>query len=299
MSPLRIAFLFVSVAALSAACTESAPEPEIDAQDLTTAATAAPLLPDSYRAQTFAVERPLVLEYSFGGAASNRARLNVVNYPGGTSDLFFFHMHANEKTSKRAGEAAVRANGGTFMYLTHSTEEREMVVSIGARRYRFDPNRIFTALGLEEKTEPRPTGSDLTALRRFVEWVKANIALGRAQRARPMVTALHNNTDDDAHGRLLSILTEQDLIGVDNASVSRNPAWDIDDFYIATLPSTYDAIIASFNPNISLRRERPRDIGYLSNWMITEGIDYLNVETQLEDTAGNRTMVENVQRLFH
>ena len=47
------------------------------------------------------------------------------------------------------------------------------------------------------------------------------------------------------------------------------------------------------------RLERPRDIGYLSNWMIISGVEYLNVETQLGDVANNATMVDIVQSVFH
>jgi hypothetical protein len=259
---------------------------------------AAPLLPMGYRTQTYPVDAPLVLEYSFGGAATNKVRLNVVNYPGLTSDLFFFHMHVTEETARLAGEEAVRTKGGTFMYLTHASGARDVTVRIGGTNYKFDPNRIFTANGLEERTEPRPRGAALAELQRFVTWVKTNIDLGRAQRARPMVTALHNNSDDDHHGSLLSILTEQALLGADNREVHRNPAWDIDDFYIATLRSTYDVLVRHHDPNVSLRLERPRDIGYLSNWMIMEGVEYINVETESGDRAQNDRMISAVQTSF-
>jgi hypothetical protein len=284
----------IAIILAGSACADVGTETDAVTEDL----ASAPVLPAEYRGQTYTVELPLVLEYAFGGAASNRARLNVVNYPNGASDLFFFHMHANEKTAKHAGEEAVRANGGTFMYLSHASEERDMVVSIGGRRYTFDPNRIFTATGLEQKTEPRPTGNDLAELRRFVDWVESNISIARSHRARPMVIALHNNTDDDTEGRLLSILTEKDLLNVDNKLVNVNATWDIDNFYIATLPTTYDAMIQGLHPNISLRLEHPRDIGYLSNWMINTAVDYLNVETQHGDDAGNRRMVESLQTLL-
>lgn len=256
------------------------------------------LLPADYRMKTYPVETPLVLEYKFGPQPENKATLNVVNYPGKRSDLFFFHMHADETTAKRAGEQAVRENGGTFMYLRHSTENREMKARIGKTVYTFDPNRIFTAYGLAGKTVPKPSAGDLIELQKFVHWVTTNINLGRAQRPRAMVTALHNNTDDDTHGEVLSILTEKKLMGIDNRAVNANRGWDIDNFYIATLLSSYEALVAFANPNISLRMEKPRDIGYLSNWMILNGIEYINVETQREDLHSNLAMIQSLQDLF-
>ena len=261
-------------------------------------AAAQALLPKSYRQKLIPVEQPLVLTYAFGPEPGNAATLNVVNYPGMKSDLFFFHMHVNETTAKKAGEEAVRAAGGTFMYLHHPANMRNMRAKIGGRLYEFDPNRIFTEKALAEKTAPRPTPADLQELRKFVAWIKANIEIARAQRTRPMVTALHNNTDDDVHGELLSIRTEAKLMGIDNRAVNASKTWDIDNFYIATMKKTYDALIAAFNPNISLRLEKPRDIGYLSNWMIKDGIEYINSETEHEDLEANKRMIEIVQDTF-
>lgn len=262
-------------------------------------AFAAQDLPADYRSQTITAESPLILEYSFGPDINNKAQLQVINYPAGASDLFFFHMHINETDAKAAGEEAVAKIGGTFMALHHFSGARNMRVKIGTRTYEFDPNRIFTANGLLERTQPRPTPQDLAELQKFVDWVKRNIRLGIAQRSRPMVTALHNNTDDDTHGPLLSILTEKELLGIDNQDVHANPTWDIDNFYIATLPSTYQTLVGATSPNISLRLPRPRDIGYLSNWMILDRIEYINVETQIGRPVENLKMVEDIQTLFH
>ena len=112
------------------------------------------------------------------------------------------------------------------------------------------------------------------------------------------LVALHNNTDDDVHGELLSILTEKKLIDVDNRYVNINPQWDIDNFFIATLKSTYDRIVQAANPNMSLILERPRDIGYLSNWAINKNIDFITIEAQQSDAVSNRRKIELVQSLY-
>lgn len=128
-------------------------------------------LPADYRQKLIPVEQPLVLEYSFGPGPRNKAELHVVNYPNGASDLFFFHMHINEANSREAGLEAVRKNGGTFMYLHHFSGGRNMRVQIGGTTYEFDPNRIFTAAGLADRTQPKPTPQDLAELQLFVDWV--------------------------------------------------------------------------------------------------------------------------------
>src|SRR4051794_2584250 len=103
-SAVRIACgAFVLLSALAFGCSTSAAPGEEIGEGASMASATPPLLSPDYRQQTLTVERPLVLEYSFGGAATNKVRLNVVNYPAMESDLFFFHMHVDEVASKKAG----------------------------------------------------------------------------------------------------------------------------------------------------------------------------------------------------
>ena len=254
-------------------------------------------LPPSYRTRVYTAENPLVLEYRLSSRPDGLVKLKVLNYPGLKTDLFFFHMHENEVTAKATGSEAVRKNGGTFMYLDHSGTGRNMTVRLDNVTYEFDPNRIFTDKGLRERTSPTPTAAHFQKLKLFVNWLERNILLGRQKRKFSTLVALHNNTDDDAHGELLSILTEKKLIDIDNRLVNINPQWDIDNFFIATQKPTYDRMVQTFNPNISLIMERPRDIGYLSNWAINRQIDFVTIEAQHSDSVANRRMIELVQSL--
>lgn len=255
-------------------------------------------LPPEYRTRTYTAENPLVLEYRFSNRPDGLVKLKVLNYPGLKTDLFFFHMHENEITAKTTGSESVRKNGGTFMYLDHAGTGRNMKVRLDNVTYEFDPNRIFTDKGLRDRTSPTPTAAHFQKLKHFVSWVERNIQFGRQKRKFSTLVALHNNTDDDVHGELLSILTEKKLIDIDNRLVNINPQWDIDNFFIATLKSTYDRFIQAHNPNMSLILERPRDIGYLSNWAVNRNIDFITVEAQHSDNVSNRRMIEVVQNLY-
>lgn len=254
-------------------------------------------LPSNYRNKTYTADRPLVLEYRFNSRSENLVKLKVINYPNLRSDLFFFHVHENEVTARDTGKDVVRRNGGTLMYLDHAGTGRNMQIRLDSVTYEFDPNRIFTDKGLRERTSPTPTEAHFKKLKHFVAWLERNIQRARQQRDYKMVVTLHNNTDDDAHGELLSILTEKKLIDIDNRYVNVNPRWDIDNFFIATFKRTYDRIMRASNPNISLLLERPRDIGYLSNWAINKGIDYVTIEAQHGDSGSNVKMAELIQRL--
>lgn len=288
-------------------CTEAALLKPLFALILSTglslAAAAAPsiaeLLPANYRARVITAENPLALRFRFAGDATNLngISLKVVNYPGKKSDLFFYHMHVNEKTALAAGLELVKQNGGTVMFLNHPAD-RIMKIRLGNVTYQIDPNRIFTEEALASKTIPKPSPEHLAQLREFVTWTKQNILRGLERRAVRLVTALHNNTDDNVEGKLLSILTEKELLGLDNRAVNQHPDWDIDNFFIVSLKATYDLLVARWNSNVSLRLEKPRNIGYLSNWMINDGINYVNIESQHGDVPGSRLMIEQVQEAF-
>lgn len=262
-------------------------------------AAVAELLPADYRGKTIPAEKPLVLHFRFAGDAGdlNAISLHVVNYPGKKSDLFYYHMHVPERTSLAMGLELVKQNGGTVISLRHPGG-RDMRIRIGDVIYQLDPNRIFTEEALASRTSPPPSPAHLAQLREFVAWTKENILRGLGQRAVRLVTALHNNTDDDTEGKLLSILTEKELLGRDNRQVNQNPTWDVDNFFIVTLKSTYDLLVRRWNSNVALRLEKPRNIGYLSNWMINAGINYVNIEAQHGDAAGARLMIQQVQEAF-
>jgi hypothetical protein len=242
------------------------------------------------------IEKPLVLVYEFD-RTEDRVTLNVVNYPQKKSDLFFFHLHMNEVTAKESGLAAVRDQGGTFISLDHGGGfgNREMTVRLDGITYTLDPNRIFTDNALLEKTMPKPTAKHLLRLKDFVLWIERNILTAVGQRNRKTVIGLHNNTDDDVNGELLSIRTEKKLIGIDNRAVNINPLWDIDNFFITTLEPTFKTLLQTTAGNLSLRMLKPRDIGYLSNWLIQKKIDYINVEAQIGDSVNNQGMIRSLQ----
>lgn len=265
---------------------------------LSSTAAAITDLPPDYRSRTYTAENPLVLEYRLNSQPDGLVKLKVLNYPSLKTDLFFFHMHENEITAKTTGAESVRKNGGTFMYLDHAGTGRNMKVRLDNVTYQFDPNRIFTDKGLRERTSPTPTAAHFKQLKNFVTWIERNIQYGRQKRKFSTLVALHNNTDDDVHGELLSILTEKKLIGTDNRLANINPQWDIDNFLIATLKSTYDRFVQGYNPNMSLILERPRDIGYLSNWAINRNIDFITVEAQHSDSLSNRRLIELVQSQY-
>jgi hypothetical protein len=251
----------------------------------------------SFAKQRIPIQSPLKIFFQLGDRPDDLVELNIVNYPNGASDLLFVHVHENEFTSRAAGLSSIERIGGTLIYIKNRGL-RELNARIGKTEFTLDPNRIFTKKGLDEKISPRPSPAQSKVFLSFANWLKRNIQTALSTKRKKLVTALHNNTDDNTMGRLLSIETERDIIGIDNESVYQNQIWDIDNFFIATQRPTFSLLTQKLAANASLRLPKPRDIGYMSNWMIEQKTNYINIETQIGDDANNEKMIQLVQDSF-
>ena len=60
----------------------------------------------------------------------------------------FIHLHQNETTALRAAKEVIRREGGSVLTLVHSGE-RNVVFCLQHKQYEFDPNRIFTDVGIK------------------------------------------------------------------------------------------------------------------------------------------------------
>ena len=61
----------------------------------------------------------------------------------------FVHVHQNETTALKAAKAIVKHRGGSVLTLVHAGQ-RNIVFHIRHQRFEFDPNRIFTDVGIKK-----------------------------------------------------------------------------------------------------------------------------------------------------
>ena len=99
----------------------------------------------------------------------------------------FIHVHQNEKTALRAAKAVIRTEGGSILTLVHSGK-RNIVFHLHKKRYEFDPNRIFTGVGIKKtlKQFGRYTPEAHVEVKRLADKIKMLLPKGK-------IIAVHNN----------------------------------------------------------------------------------------------------------
>lgn len=99
----------------------------------------------------------------------------------------FVHVHANETTALEAARRIARSNGGKVVTLIH-VKERDVHFHLNGRAYTFDPNRIYTRLGIQKTLKMHGCYDAKAAhvVANFAKKVLATIPSGK-------VVAVHNN----------------------------------------------------------------------------------------------------------
>src|SRR5689334_20980319 len=64
----------------------------------------------------------------------------------------YINVHDDENTSVRAGKKILKQSGGRLIELSHSGK-RFVVFTLNDQTYRFDPNRIFSPVGVRATLE--------------------------------------------------------------------------------------------------------------------------------------------------
>lgn len=221
--------------------------------------------------------------------------ISVTRYasPQGAHGPAFVSVHSNERGSLALAMDWLATNAGELIAL-EGGGERRLTLSPGSRSYTIDPNRMFSATGIERDMKKfgfyRPElGSAVSAFAK--DW----LALAKLEE-RPAVVALHNNTD----GPPLSVATflpgGGEAGNVVKVSPGNRPGWDSDDFFLVTDPSAYAHFAAAGFPVVLQDNERVQDDGSLSVWCGKRGIPYVNVEVQFGHDEAAYLMMQEVGR---
>lgn len=101
----------------------------------------------------------------------------------------YLNVHDDENTSVIAGKKILAQTGGRLIELVHSGK-RHVAFELDGQTYRFDPNRIFSPVGVRATLERTRNHSDAArqAIETFVMKLIETFALDRE----PVIIALHN-----------------------------------------------------------------------------------------------------------
>jgi hypothetical protein len=190
----------------------------------------------------------------------------------------FVHLHQNETTALQAAKAVVRAQGGSILTLIHSGQ-RNISFYLHEHRYEFDPNRIFTDVGIK-KTLTQFGGYSKEAhheVKRLADKIKLLLPQGK-------IIAVHNNESYS----LRDYLPGHELAS-DAQALNLNAHHHYRNFYLVTKQNDYQRL-KKLNFNSILQAFSATDDGSLSVYLADS--DYVNVEAGYDQLAAQIKMLK-------
>ena len=200
--------------------------------------------------------------------------VEVVIHQSEDPGLTYVNLHDDENTAAEAALAVLRQHGGRLIELQH-TGERNITFALGDTSYAFDPNRMFTAVGVDT-TLSRQGQLSAEAHEAVTSFADSVISLIGYYDLSTIIT-VHNNTDERYSAR--SYMEEGPYAG-DARFVHVAAGSDADDFFFVTTQEIYnDLRDAGFNV-VMQDNALVTDDGSLSVLAGQSGIPYINAEAQ-------------------
>jgi hypothetical protein len=191
----------------------------------------------------------------------------------------YIHVHHNEQTALKAAQEVIKQEGGSLITLEHSGG-RNIVFHLHDTRYEFDPNRIYTDVGIQKTLASLSQYSPEAhkEVRKLADKIKALLPKGK-------VVAVHNNSSYSLKDYLPGNPLEHDA-----QAIHMLPHNYYRNFYLVTKISDF-LRIKSQGYNGVLQKKSATDDGSLSVYLAKR--KYINVE------AGYDQLIEQIKMLQH
>ncbi len=206
-------------------------------------------------------------------------------YQQAGADITLLNLHDNENTSVEAGLAFIEKHGGRLIELRHG-RGREVVVRLDGVLHRFDPNRMFSDVGLRKSMKYFNNNSD--EIFAFAVAFRDSVITLFDVRKGIIVIALHNNTPDKM---TIKDFQSGKLYGEDTREVFINPQQDPDNFFVVTQAELFSSLSLS-GYNVALRAKYPPDRGMLIDYTERLGALHITVEAEHGKRADQEEMLE-------
>ena len=190
----------------------------------------------------------------------------------------FVHLHQNETTALMAAKAVIKTEGGSLLTLVHPGA-RNIVFRLHHKRYEFDPNRIFTDVGIKKTlSEFGPYTSDAHAhVKKLAGTIKKLLPKGK-------VIAVHNNQSYS----LKNYFPGHELAG-DAKKLSVNGRHSYRNFYLVTKGKDFQRL-KKLKFNSIWQADDATDDGSLSVYLASS--HYINVEAGYHQLAAQIKMLK-------
>jgi len=228
------------------------------------------------------------------GTRDGAARLEVVTLcrtpvrivSEGAGSLCLINLHENEATSVAAARGVLRPDLASLVCL-RARGRRCITFWCGTRPYAFDPNRIFTDVGLHSTlrgyaSDDERAATTVTSLRESI--VRAIGGDGSA-----LVVALHNNRG----GLSIHDYAAGGARRTDAAEVHVSDSQDGSTFLLVTERPWFERLLQR-GLNVVLQSETAGDDGSLSVWCARRGRPYVNVEARHGDVDAQSRLLRTV-----
>jgi hypothetical protein len=203
---------------------------------------------------------------------------------GTQRDFLFLQLHDNETAGEEAATKYLKQNGGVFISIENN-KERNVSFQLNGQRFTFDPNRIFTPVGLQATLE-KLGGSTPEAIAE-VQGLAQSILHHLPDSV--LIIAIHNNTDEAFSALSYRIDTSYQR---DAAALFISDEYDVDDFFLTTEQDLYDSL-TRLEYNVVLQDNlNAADDGSLSVYFGKKGVRYINVEAEHGKVEMQLKMIE-------
>lgn len=206
--------------------------------------------------------------------------------------VLFVNLHDNEKTSVKAAQKYLSVIGGRLINIQNNGE-RLINFKLGRLNYTFDPNRIFSAAGIDSTITILSLQYNANAAKEVSKFSKSLIT--NYIDSSNLIISLHNNRDSS-----LSVLTYKNdsVTNKGSGTAFINPKMDIDDFILTTDISLFNRIKEK-NINVVLENiDAINDDGSLSVYAARHNIPYLNVEAEHEHSEEQLRMLTTLEDII-
>lgn len=199
--------------------------------------------------------------------------VKILQYGSVNNNIICLNLHDNETTSVKAARSVLEETGGTLIKLENNNQ-RVIRFRLKGISYGFDPNRMFSRVGIEQTLrDNRKISRDaMDEVEKFAIRVLQLIPDSIS-----CVIALHNNTEEAYSVRSYLPGGNRDD---DAKAVYADSLQDVDDIVFTTDSLLYQRMADSGYNSIWQNNEKAKKDGSLSIYFGERNRPYVNIETQ-------------------
>jgi hypothetical protein len=216
--------------------------------------------------------------------------INLESIENKSDSLLFINLHNDETTSIEAVKKVLSNAHGKFLGI-QSGGKREVTLSENGKTITFDPNRIYTKIGIEKTLKNNNCYSESNC--KLVEAFSKEL-LKYFTKAKLLV-AVHNNSDG---GFSINSILKENNKKKDAKEIYVNPEKDEDDFYYVVEKSKFDYFKSKGYNVVWQDNDHVEDDGSLSVYCGKKNISYINIECQIGHLDEQIRMIQEIYAGF-